>query len=299
MSRIRKWIRLLFGFSGTETNGFLVLLPLLFIILFSEPVYRWIMSNREPNFDRDRMILDSLIAAWPEEKDNIVSKPKSESVALSLFQFDPNTSTMKEFKSLGLSEKIAGRIVNFRSKGGKFRIKADLLKIYGMDSILYRRLFSYIRLPEQHLSYVSTPKQVAKEAVSKFDLNLADSTELKKIYGIGGKLAKRIIMYRQKLGGFIRPKQLTEVYGLDSAVTKRLLERGYIEETYIPSKININEATDRELSAHPYISPVIAKSIVTYRFQHGNFAAVEDIRHLQVLKQEDADKIIPYLSVNQ
>src|SRR5689334_7084361 len=107
MNRIRKWVRVVFGFSGTETNGFLILLPLLFMILFSEPVYRWLVGHRKPNFSRDRAILDSLIATWPEDKDSAVAKSKHHPVVRELFQFDPNTSTKEELQSLGFTERIA------------------------------------------------------------------------------------------------------------------------------------------------------------------------------------------------
>jgi competence protein ComEA len=79
---------------------------------------------------------------------------------------------------------------------------------------------------------------------------------------------------------------------------EQLLKRCFISDGFLPFRLNINTATDRQLSAHPYISPMIAKAIVAYRFQHGNFATVGEIRELQNLKKEEADKIIPYLDVN-
>ena len=298
MNQIRKWVRFLFGFSRTETNGFIVLLPLLMLLLFVEPVFRWATTGRTEDVSSDRRVLDSMIVMWSSDPDSLSDRPESQQKKLLRHSFDPNTASAKEFEELGFSEKVAGRISNYRAKGGKFKIKSDLLRVYGIDSALYRSLFNYILLPEKRVQEFSTTAKTVEEKIEKFDLNEADSSELKKIYGIGDRLALRIILYRQKLGGFISTRQLSEVYGLDTTVIKRISERSYIIDSFIPKKLNINVASDRELSAHPYISMVIAKAIVTYRFQHGNFAGVEDIRILHSLKKEEADKIIPYISVN-
>ncbi len=47
-----------------------------------------------------------------------------------LFTFDPNTASFDDFVRLGLSEKVANIIFNYRDKGGKFREAADFQKIW-------------------------------------------------------------------------------------------------------------------------------------------------------------------------
>ena len=305
MTTIRKWVRFLFGFSGTETNGFLILLPLLFIILFSEPVYRALRRPTSASINEaDKVLLDSIAQLFERKEDkSMLQVEKKSNATRHLVMFDPNKATDATLMRIGFDEKIAKRIVNYRTKGGKFFVKSDLLKVYGMDSLFYRDLYPFINLPDvlvkkdlQQRQQNSTTTATKRE--ENFDLNTADTVELKSVYGVGSKLARRIISYREKLGGFIRAGQVAEVYGLDSTTVKQLLRRSSVREDFLPSKINLNKATDRELSTHPYISPMIAKAIVAYRFQHGDFASVEDIRKLQNLKKEQADKIIPYLDVN-
>lgn len=304
MTTIRKWVRFVFGFSGTETNGFLILLPLLLIILFSQPVYRAIKASSGVSVNEtDRILLDSITGAFEKTttKTNEIVQSRN-NIKRRLASFNPNTASENTLMELGFDEKIARRIISYRTKGGKFTVRRDLLKVFGMDSVLYNELYSYIELPETRLSKPATFSESLNSQPpgrdEKFDLNLADTTELKSVYGIGSKRARRIILFREKLGGFIYAGQLREVYGLDSAAVEQLLKRTFVAENFDPVKININKATDRELSTHPYISPVIAKAIVAYRFQHGNFAGVAEIRNLQNLKKEEADKIIPYLDVN-
>jgi competence ComEA-like helix-hairpin-helix protein len=136
------------------------------------------------------------------------------------------------------------------------------------------------------------------EREERFDLNLADSARLLKIYGIGPVLSSRIIRYRDKLGGFVRHDQLFEVYGLDSAVVQRVSNSSLIGDSLILRKINLNsDDAEWRLAAHPYLSKSKAKVIVAYRFQHGSFSSVEDIRKIQSIDEKTFLKIQPYLTV--
>jgi len=183
-----------------------------------------------------------------------------------------------------------------------FRIKSDLLKIYGMDSSFYLQLFPYIQLPENIQARFAEEKlslKKPKSVLEPFDLNTADTTQLKSVYGIGTILAVRILKFRDGLGGFVKREQLNEVYGLDSAVTDKLFEVSFIAEGFEPRKINMNTATEKEFSSHPYIKKFMANAIVAYRFQHGNFSSVEDIRKLDRLRDDDINRILPYLKVDQ
>lgn len=305
MHALRKWIRFIFGFSRTETNGFLLLLPMIVVILFSQTWYsRWLSSN--PILpDAQQHTLDSLVAEWEcaraeAQLARVEGNNTRRAVGPLAFKFDPNTATIADLKALGFSEKVAGHVLAYRAKGGKFRVKHDLSRIYGLEPGFYNRLRAFIQLPDslQRPVFKAFPSTTATRPPAAFDINAADTTQLIAIYGIGSRLSRRIISYREKLGGFVNLAQLKEVYGLDTATVRRLAQKTYVNPGYVPRKLNINLATDRELSTHPYISIGIAKAIVAYRFQHGNFAAVEDICSLQIVKREDADKILPYLCVN-
>lgn len=305
MKTLRKWLRNAFGFSGSEINGFLVLVPLMVVLVCSEPAYRvWLSRQTRPNPDDIRM-LDSLILSW-----NIASgHQKTDFQKDSLFQFDPNTASVAHLEQLGFSGSLAKRIVAYRQKGGTFRVKADLLKIYGLDSALYHQLYDSIGLPSNRFvaTDASGDRSKGKDRFQKtkphrkpqqeFDINTADTTQLKSIYGIGSILAARIVKFRSGLGGFIRPGQLYEVYGLDSAVVQRLVSVSFVHPAFVPYKINLNTAGEKELSRHPYIRYRIASMLVNYRLQHGDFLEAGDIKKLAALKPDEADKMLPYLKV--
>jgi competence protein ComEA len=302
MFRLKHWIKNFFGFSRSQVNGFILLLLLATILLFSEPFWRWQLKNRPLNVVEDKIILDSLVAIWDAKKpiNDVHENPEN----TQLFHFNPNNATIDNLIKLGFSRNVAPRIVRYREKGGKFRTKSDLLKIYGIDSTFYHRIYAFIDLPEKHeRTYKPEKKLIEKEAVlikksfEKFDLNSADTAQLKKIYGIGEKLSMRIIKYRDVLGGFVSTDQLKEVYGLDSTVINRLVKNSEIKHNYQPLQININTATEKELSGHPYLSKA-AKAIVSYRFQHGAFKTVSEIRNINALDEKIIQKVTPYLKVD-
>jgi competence protein ComEA len=299
MKSARKWIRDAFGFSSNEINGFLILVPLMMIIAVSEPAYRWWVSGETRNYSKDAQMLDSLVAGW-ESADK---KPPS---GLIRFPFDPNTVSEEHMLELGFSETSTNRIAAYRRKGGVFRTKSDLLKIYGLDSTLYKQLYDYIRLPATRLPAPSQAQRGAfaktwekRQVRQRFDINTADTLLLKRIYGIGSRLALRIIRFRDALGGFVHKEQLYEVYGLDSVVVERLLEFSFIAEDFEPEKININMADQERLSGHPYISRKLAQRILSYRFQHGDFIDANDIKKLSAIENENLERLLPYVTTTE
>src|SRR6267378_4521424 len=99
--RIRVWIRSFFGFSRSETNGFLILLPLMAMLVFSAPVYRWWLGSRLVQSPANTKLLDSLVATWKWDR------PADSVSNQSLFAFDPNTASFDELKKLGFSERLS------------------------------------------------------------------------------------------------------------------------------------------------------------------------------------------------
>lgn len=281
------WIRLVLGFSQTETNAFVILLPLMLMVIISEPVYRTYYQYNKPDDLQDAGRLDSLVATWkwPEKK-------KADSVVL--FAFDPNKATQEELMLLGIPSRTASGIVNYRTKGGRFRVKSDLKKMYGLDTGLYAALVPFVQLPERS---IGSKKQVEPKA-KKFDLNLADTTQLKTVYGIGPVIARRIATYRSSLGGFIMLDQLYEVWGLDSTVVRRLTDKSVIAAGFTPNRLPLNHCSEQELARHPYIRTKLARAIVNYRLQHGKFGSVDDLRKIAIVDEKAFQRIVPYITLD-
>jgi len=224
---------------------------------------------------------------------------------LSLFYFDPNTASAEQFQELGMPKFIAERIVKYRSKGGQFRQKEDLQKIYGLQPALYERLEPYIsiaviqptttRLPTIDNSPAPPrPTIMPAPRIVAFDINTADTTQLIRLKGIGSKLATRIIKFRDILGGFNSEAQFSEVFGLDSLA---LIELNRYAQIRTPAKkISINTASPEELDRHPYLSRRQAEIIVRYREQHGAYSSVQDLLKIKILDEKLVNKLAPYLA---
>jgi competence protein ComEA len=56
-----------------------------------------------------------------------------------------NTATKEELKSIpGIGEKVAGKIVDYREKNGKFSCKEDIMKVSGIKDKLFSKIEEYI-----------------------------------------------------------------------------------------------------------------------------------------------------------
>jgi competence protein ComEA len=302
MLGIRRWVKELFVLSHSQANGFVVLVPLLGILIFSGPLWHWYMSTRIDDRSKDQAMLDSLVTIWEEK--TIAEHSEALSRRPVPFHFDPNHATVVELQTLGFSTGLATRIDRYRQKGGKFFVKKDLLKIYGIDSTFYKQLYAFIDLPERseqkrtHQQKIYERKDSSVKTTSaKFDLNKADTLQLMRVGGIGTRRSQRIIKYRDALGGFIDMDQIREVYGLDSAVVRTLLAESFIAGDYQPVTMNINTSDEKRLASHPYLSNAAARSIVAYRFQHGEFKTIGELRNIHALDEKTIQKITPYLTL--
>jgi len=177
-------------------------------------------------------------------------------IEVKLVDFNPNELTYNQCISLGLSSKQANIIVNYLEKGGKFRQKEDLKKIYSITDSDYKTLEPYIKIENQPTKI--EPKNVKNEII---EINSADSVTLIGISGIGPSYAKRILKYRSMLGGYCKIEQLKEVYGMTDELYNKISSKFIIDISKI-KKINLNTATFKEILSHPYFDKDLTKSII-------------------------------------
>lgn len=294
----------LVGFSRSQTNGFLIFLPLMVIILLGEPVFSRFAAGKKRDHTDDIARLDSIMHQL------LLSEVPGTDTTLSRSPIDPNTASLDDLVRIGFRRELASRIINYRSKGGKFKANEDILRIWGMDSATYRKIRPMIVLSEitPHRGKERKDKNLrglnpaikpeGHRPVQRSDINLADTASLKKVYGIGDKLALRILKFRDALGGFVSMSQLKDVYKLDSAVVKRIESQYFIAENFVPSQLDLNKAGQQELATHPYLSSGVARAIVAYRLNHGDFKTIEDLRKIPAIDSAMFRKVLPYLKLN-
>jgi DNA uptake protein ComE-like DNA-binding protein len=218
--------------------------------------------------------------------------------ATQYFNFDPNCTSDEDFKKLGFSPRQIHIIKNYLSKIGRIKSKADFKKIYGIPESQFEALEPFINLPatrteENHYSTERIP--VIK--IINIELNSADSIELDKLPGIGMGYARRIIKYRNSLGGFEDVSQLMEVYGFRQTLLDTISPFISLDPSKI-IRLDLNHADLEELKKHPYLRYKIANAIVNYRDQHGNFTSIDDIRNIQLITDDLYLKLKTYLKID-
>ena len=122
-------------------------------------------------------------------------------------------------------------------------------------------------------------------------LNMADTTQLKMVPGIGPYFARKIVQYGERLGGYVRVDQLDEIedFPLDA---KEYL----VIEHPSPIKLNINQLSLNDLKRHPYINFYQARAITDYRRLHGPLKSLDDLRLSKDFTPEAIDRLKPYVA---
>lgn len=301
---LKKQIRYYFGFSQTEANGVIVL-AVLMIISILIPVSIKAYLQRKPLDPNYISRLDSLARQINSQIVPIDTGHAAEiikSVELTLSYFNPNTINYDSLINFGLAEVVSRRIIKYRKMGGSFRKPEDLQKIYGLTSWEYQQLQPYIVLPEisqkNELQNFGKPDaQISEHSIPRFDINSVDSVKLKEIQGIGEVLSSRIVRFRNSLGGFYSIDQLDDIYGLEPYALENLKTSVYLSDNFQPEQMNINNVEIKTLVSHPYIDYNMAKVIVAYRDQHGNFSDIVELLKIYTIDSTWFERMKPYLEL--
>ena len=197
----------------------------------------------------------------------------SEQNSEELFCFDPNTADSTTLLKLGLRPWQVRNIYKYRSHGGIYKKPEDFARLYGLSAHKYKQLLPYIRIAEEYSmsaaeyvkrynpSYNNSRENnyekkgvVYEEKTTRPDyqrkisigehitLNTADTTQLKRVPGIGSGYSKAIIRYGERLGGYVSVDQLDEIEGFPTE-TKQF----FIIDNPTPHKLNVNTMTSSEL----------------------------------------------------
>jgi len=292
-------------FTKKEKSGIFLLITItLFIIFFPDFIERRLHMSNQYN----EQMMQALNLLKPVNVDSSIEKysigltnekyiDQNDHSKSHLFYFDPNELPIAQWRSFGIRASLLSTIDKYRKKGGRFYQPSDLLKIWGLDSTMANRLIPYVRIGKQakfiqeNVSNYVKPYEARKQLV---DINTADSFLFESLIGIGPVLAKRIVVYRNKLGGFYTINQLQEVWGLKDSVFLMIKDQLICKkEPY--KKININTCTIEELLSHPYVGYSLGRALVNYRIQHGHYQMLEEIQKIVLINKEKYDKIAHYL----
>ena len=287
------------AFSKSERRAIIVLLALILVLAV-------LLTGKKKDTDSGFQLSET---NHTESSVAVSSEPSQP------FAFNPNTADSATLRAVGLSPFVSSNIVKYRRAGGRFRRPADLARIYGMDSAAFARIQPYIYIPKEEppkptrpsnpnspsspsnidsLDYQPNPYKEYMEnklhAGTFLDLNKADSAELVRIPGIGPYYASHIVSLRRQLGGYVSLSQLGDIPNLPE-----IGDYVYIEEG-VQQRINVNTATLRTLTRHPYIGYYRAKAIMDLRHRDGRVVSLRQLSFLDEFSDEDIQRLEPYLS---
>jgi competence protein ComEA len=293
-----------FNFNKGERNGIFVVIAIIIVILalpYLLKVTRHDNSAEFLRFSKDIAIFESSLKKAVDsanEARRLDFQMMDRSVAenkLTPFPFNPNLLPSEQWSKLGLKDWQIKVIKKYEAKGGKFYNKEDFKRMFCISPSEYEILESYISIPEQKNVYADRKpelKEIKKKVV--IDLNMADSVALLTLYGIGPSFAKRIVKYRNLLGGFYCKQQLLEVYGFDQDRLDKIDAFCEVGPGGI-KKINVNTVKTDELKKHPYFDYYTAKAIVDQRTILRKYTSLQQIKEIPLIHDELFAKIRNYL----
>lgn len=283
-----------FSFSKSHRTGLVVLLILIvvlqsiyFFVDFSLPV--------KVNPEKEKWL------AIQTEIDSLKELAKFE--AARLYPFNPNyISDYKGYK-LGMSVQEIDRLIVFRKENKFVNSAQEFQKVTKVSDSLLSKIAPYFKFPDwvnenrksNSISIYRDPVFAKSEKLVVLDINTASLDDFIKVYGIGEVIAQRILSFRESLGSFVAMEQLNEVWGLSPEVLVNLNKRFKVKSLVGIKKVNINNASIKELAQFPYFKYALAKQIVIYRSMNGLIVETVDLTKIKGMPNDKIKIIALYL----
>lgn len=294
-----------FYYTRSERRAILCLLGVTVLFLAVCLTLRWQETAGLPPETTQEVAVDSFLTEVRKQElsrsRRIVTyrRPKKERAEIVLQPFDPNVADSVLLCRVGFPSFMARNLIRYRSKGGVFRTPESLKRIYGMTDSLYQTLEPYITIgPDfQHrdtLPWKTAPVDSLEMKYAEgtvIELNHADTVQLKRIPGIGRGLARMIVAYRQRLGGFVSVDQLQEIPHLEASVNK-----WFRLDTTGVRRLLVNRYGLDRLRSHPYMDFYKAKTILEYRRKYGKIKGLSQLSLWKEFSEKDLKRLAPYLS---
>lgn len=287
-------IKSFFNFSKDQRKGIL----LLFLIIIGLQVgYYFIDFN-------------SIYKPTPEEQNWLSLQSKIDTLksqkhgtSYKIYPFNPNFIT--DFKGYKLGMKVAeiNRLLAFRKLGKFANSPEEFQKVTGISDSLLNAISPFFKFPDwvndtKHKEFSKTNpnwKEFPKKEILKvLDINQATKEDLMKISGIGDAISDRILVQKEIYTGFVSMEQMNDIWGLTPEVIASLNKYFKINSQPKVKKININNASIKELGQFPYFKYPISKNIVTYRSMNGNLK-IEDLANIKAFPVDKIKIIALYL----
>jgi len=235
----------------------------------------------------NQTIIDSL----KEQKANYKAK---------IYPFNPNFITDFKGYKLGMSIEEIDRLLAYRKQNKFVNSAKEFQAVTKISDSLLKAISPYFKFPDwvnnknSSFKTFTNTDYTKKETLKILDINEASKEDLMKINGIGDKISDRILEQKQKYGAFVSMEQMEDVWGLSPEVIEKLKSHFNISVKPNVKKININNASVKELSQFPFFGYQLAKEIVTYRTMKGDIK-IEELSKVKGFPVEKIKIIALYL----
>ena len=220
-----------------------------------------------------------------------------------IYPYNPNFITDYKGNKLGMSVAELDRLFAFRKQNKYVNSAKEFQDVTKVSDSLLKEMAVYFKFPDwvnkkhnNRYEKFADKSFTKKEKIIIIDINQATQEDLIKINGIGEAISLRILTQKEKLGGFVSMEQLKEVWGLSPEVILNLSKHFAVTKLPNLNKIDINNASLKELSQFFYFKQDLARQIVKYRSMNGDFKNIEDLAKINNFPVEKADFISLYLS---
>jgi len=278
------FIKSILSYSKSQRIGIILFF---LIIILAQGIYYCYDFNAVDKVDREQ-------SKWLANQSVIDSlKLGNKNYKPTIYPFNPNFITDFKGYKLGMSVDEIDRLLAFRKQNKFVNSAAEFQAVTKVSDSLLNTISPYFKFPDwvtnkKNSFKPSDKKEFAKpEKIIVLDINEASKEDLMKVYGIGDKISDRILGEKQKYGAFVSMEQMNDIWGLSPEVIEKLKASFVIKSTINAKKVNINNASVKELSQFPFFRYQLAKDIVVYRTMNGDIR-IED---LPKIKGFPVDKI--------
>ena len=290
MNKIKSY----FLFSREHRSGIFLLFAIIILVQLAYIFFGdYFISKNNTTEDKAWLLvqneIDSLKSIQSTKKDTI-------------YPFNPNYITDYKGYKLGMTIQEIDRLHAFRKQGKFVNSVEEFQQVTKVSNAFLSKISPYFKFPDwvknkgtatSEKFHKFLPKE--KEKIIQKDINVATREDLIAVYGIGEKLADKILQEKEKLGGFVSMEQFQFMWGISPEAISDLEKRFTIKSQIGIKKIAINDLSQKELAKFPYFNYALAKEIVIYRTMNSGIKNIDDLTKIKGMPNEKIKIIALYL----
>ena len=280
-------------FTSSQRIGLLILFALIISVQVGSHYLPSIITEESSQEKKEWLAFQTKIDSLKEVKTEYKQK---------IYPYNPNFITDYKGYKLGMTVEQLDRLFAFRKENKYVNSAKEFQQVTKVSDSLLKEMAVYFKFPDwvnQKREYTSKyspfPKK-EKEIIVVKDINHATAEDLIKIRGIGEAISARILKEREKFGAFATMDQMQFIWGLSPEVIEYLNQYFKVVDVSQVKKININEATLKELSAFPFFNYSLSREIVIYRSMNSKIKDSEDLTKIKGFPTDRVAIIALYLN---